>query len=489
MLGDVDLGDEVDGALELLVAEMPTEARGGEGRTQGPPQEAAQGAVEQAAQRTGLHATETAVATRAGRAHQGEPGHPLGRPDGHLGRHDPAHRMADDQGRRHFERGEEREHEVGLIGDAKTCRRGRGRLAEARQIDAQHAPLGAEQRREPAEVAPAPGNAVHHHHRRARPFLGVGGTPSSEGHESPGGVGGLVGGRHAAIAYHGRLLSITAARPPSSEGRGLQIPHSAPARYAARVRSSLLIATGLVAGCNLAAGLTDYAFDDGSGGPGGMHGGAGAGMPGGAGGVGPLGGMGGAGGADTSTGGIGGTPGGTDGMGGDTGPACGNGLLEPPEECDDGDTNNGDGCDESCLVVCDQGGIKRDLTNHCYWKFGDDRSWNEALVACQALGGGAHLATITNNGERDFVDDIVDPDAKYWLGGHDFALEGTFVWITGEAFPTDLWNDGEPNNGGIGSEQDCVSAYADNGESNDDFDDESCDDELDSVCERAPAGK
>jgi cysteine-rich repeat protein len=29
---------------------------------------------------------------------------------------------------------------------------------------------------------------------------------------------------------------------------------------------------------------------------------------------------------------------------------CGNGIVEGDEECDDGNNNNGDGCDESCFI-------------------------------------------------------------------------------------------------------------------------------------------
>jgi len=31
-------------------------------------------------------------------------------------------------------------------------------------------------------------------------------------------------------------------------------------------------------------------------------------------------------------------------------PTCGNGTLEPPEECDDGDTVSGDGCSQDCKI-------------------------------------------------------------------------------------------------------------------------------------------
>lgn len=34
-------------------------------------------------------------------------------------------------------------------------------------------------------------------------------------------------------------------------------------------------------------------------------------------------------------------------------PSCGNGRLDPNEECDDGNRSSGDGCDASCILECD----------------------------------------------------------------------------------------------------------------------------------------
>ncbi|PLX21916.1 hypothetical protein C0584_01095 [Candidatus Parcubacteria bacterium] len=36
-------------------------------------------------------------------------------------------------------------------------------------------------------------------------------------------------------------------------------------------------------------------------------------------------------------------------------PGCGNGVLDPGEDCDDGNTSNGDGCNISCLYTCGDG--------------------------------------------------------------------------------------------------------------------------------------
>ena len=46
------------------------------------------------------------------------------------------------------------------------------------------------------------------------------------------------------------------------------------------------------------------------------------------------------------------------------GPPCGNGITEAPEECDDGNTVNGDGCDADCRVECGlpMGAVKLTVT-------------------------------------------------------------------------------------------------------------------------------
>ena len=44
-------------------------------------------------------------------------------------------------------------------------------------------------------------------------------------------------------------------------------------------------------------------------------------------------------------------------------PVCGDGILDPGEECDDGNTNDGDGCSSDCQSseVCGNGVLDSDL--------------------------------------------------------------------------------------------------------------------------------
>lgn len=61
---------------------------------------------------------------------------------------------------------------------------------------------------------------------------------------------------------------------------------------------------------------------------------------------------------------------------GNTGPACGNGVLEGKEECDDGNLTSGDGCDNDCSFTCVAGDPTRD---HC-----DDGNACNGVETCGA---------------------------------------------------------------------------------------------------------
>src|SRR5262245_44552709 len=71
--------------------------------------------------------------------------------------------------------------------------------------------------------------------------------------------------------------------------------------------------------------------------------------------------------APTGTGAAGG--GGSGGAGGSGGTGatgggskvCGDGVWGPPEQCDDGNMMNGDGCENNCAFTCVKGTINGDL--------------------------------------------------------------------------------------------------------------------------------
>jgi hypothetical protein len=79
-------------------------------------------------------------------------------------------------------------------------------------------------------------------------------------------------------------------------------------------------------------------------------------------------------------------------------------------------------------------------------------SWDAAKSDAEARGG--HLATITSSSEQATVQALVS--GTTWLGGSDAESEGSFKWVTGEAWTYSNFNPGEPNNSG---NQDYVQIY------------------------------
>ncbi len=195
----------------------------------------------------------------------------------------------------------------------------------------------------------------------------------------------------------------------------------------------------------------------------------------------------------TSTGGAASTGGG--GAGG--GPAgCGNGIIDPGEECDDGNPNDADTC-AGCKVQCTSEGsiatqpytLVHDVTHHCYLLGLDpNSSWISAMNDCLAWGG--YLAALTTQEEiDDMASLLVNTGEDIWIGGNDLAVDGTFVWVDGEDWTyvngappwhMNMIGADEPN-GATG--ENCVEMFKSG-----DLNDEHCDSSQNWLCERDPAG-
>ena len=79
-------------------------------------------------------------------------------------------------------------------------------------------------------------------------------------------------------------------------------------------------------------------------------------------------------------------------------------------------------------------------------------TWTDANIAAENssfMGAVGHLATITRQGEWDFVLDNFGIDLT-WIGLTDQVVENDFRWLTGEPFAFSAWDTGpqEPNNAG-----------------------------------------
>jgi Ig-like domain CHU_C associated/Lectin C-type domain/HYR domain len=79
---------------------------------------------------------------------------------------------------------------------------------------------------------------------------------------------------------------------------------------------------------------------------------------------------------------------------------------------------------------------------HTYFRSNAGTTWATANTNATALG--AHLVTIGSAGENSFFAGL----GSHWAGFTDQAVEGTFVWVTGEPVVYTSWNGGEPNNSG-----------------------------------------
>jgi len=166
---------------------------------------------------------------------------------------------------------------------------------------------------------------------------------------------------------------------------------------------------------------------------------------------------------------------------GGSGPVCGDGVAEGAEECDDGNTTLGDGC-EACLVVCPPDWTE--LSNgHCYRLFTDSLTWAAAEADCASFGAGFHLATLTTLTEVEEVAALTNSDDQ-WIGANDLASEGSFLWVTGEPFTwapyTAPWEPDNPDNSG--DDEHCVELKGTDAQINDD----DCDATNERVCEYTP---
>jgi len=95
---------------------------------------------------------------------------------------------------------------------------------------------------------------------------------------------------------------------------------------------------------------------------------------------------------------------------------------------------------------------------HYYQRFDTSRTWSSARTYCE--GRGAHLATLTSQGEDNFVYQNVGQDnVSIWLGGTDVNSEGNWEWITGETWSYTNWAPERPNN--LSPGQDYLSFFDD----------------------------
>lgn len=162
----------------------------------------------------------------------------------------------------------------------------------------------------------------------------------------------------------------------------------------------------------------------------------------------------------------------------DAGSTCGDGVIDPSEECDPGATPSA--LCVSCKVVCN--GPSEHLepkSHHCY-RFDSSvqpERWNDARATCAAWGG--DLAAVTSAAEYTFILSFVIKNT--WLGASDLAVEGTYTWTTQEPFSFMTWDPGYPMD--TTHALNCVAIGSGLG-----WQDRTCGSTNFPLCERAPVG-
>ncbi len=136
---------------------------------------------------------------------------------------------------------------------------------------------------------------------------------------------------------------------------------------------------------------------------------------------------------------------------------------DPSEVCD-GMDDDGDGLVDEVSptnTVCNDCDLEQ-FEGHAYWFCPSYLAWSDARDACEALG--ADLASVHDLAGDQFLRGHLPSDGgsfrdRFWLGGNDIAVEGTFEWTDDTPWDYSAWSPGEPNNAGMG--QDCMGIRTD----------------------------
>ena len=122
------------------------------------------------------------------------------------------------------------------------------------------------------------------------------------------------------------------------------------------------------------------------------------------------------------------------------GGTCGDKIVQPGEECDDGLTYVNVACKE-CKIKCPDGQIEDPATRHCYQLVTNSYNWIAAAADCALKGG--YLATITSPAENALILPLLTAPA--WIGASSF--NHPMAWVNTDAFCYVNWGAGSPSAG------------------------------------------
>ncbi|KAJ0033147.1 hypothetical protein NQD34_000254, partial [Periophthalmus magnuspinnatus] len=86
------------------------------------------------------------------------------------------------------------------------------------------------------------------------------------------------------------------------------------------------------------------------------------------------------------------------------------------------------------------------------------RSWNSSRAFCQDHG--ADLVVINDEQEqRDLYAMDGNPNLLFWIGLYDGTSKGTFKWVDDTPLTRAFWQVGQPGDGGLNNQENCVEMY------------------------------
>jgi cysteine-rich repeat protein len=159
---------------------------------------------------------------------------------------------------------------------------------------------------------------------------------------------------------------------------------------------------------------------------------------------------------------------------------CGDGIIDAPEVCDDGNTGSGDGCRSDCRDVECSGSDRYEdpVTHHCYWRSTSVVSRSSATSTCAGEGG--YLIRWGDRTERDaaYAGTLAPRGGRVWIGLQ--RVGSTWTWDDGTPSSTASgdFRSGEPSGDGTCAEWGPANS----------LNDIPCSERRDMVCEREPAG-
>lgn len=116
---------------------------------------------------------------------------------------------------------------------------------------------------------------------------------------------------------------------------------------------------------------------------------------------------------------------------------CGDGVLrQKVEECDDGNQQGADGCSSTCLTCpTASDSFPSTTTGHCYWRRSEPLPFADAASVCAREGG--HLVSFGDDDEwREVTERLLAGGnaAPVWIGLRSEDRNGLrdFGWVTGE---------------------------------------------------------